>query len=176
MYTRITFKEFLIENTVRTMKGTPIKRSSWGVGKDIGGFVYFHKMYLNAIPESRQAIVWDAYNKIHEVNGDEPEFNVIKVSKDKPIVSFISSPDFDTEPEPTVGSYINVNTDNDTIKSGKSNSIWHHKWLWVKDDYTGFDVQESMERSKQWLQQKDVDFSRIGKREFWDKTVASKLK
>ena len=86
------------------------------------------------------------------------------------------SPNFDTEDEPTVGNYTNVNMDKDTLKTGNSNSIWHHKWVWVMDDYPGFDVQESIERSKRWLEQKDVDFSRIVNRQFWDKTVASKLK
>ena len=171
-----TFKQFLIETTLKTKKGSSIKRSSWGVGKDIGGFVYFHKMYLKAIPEDRQRVVNEAYNKMYEAVGHEPLFNIIKVSKKDPVVSFIHSPDFDYEPEPTVGQYINVNLDSNVLKDGKSNSIWHHKWLWVKDDYPGFDVQESIERSRRWLEMDDVDFKRIGNREFWNATVASKLK
>lgn len=172
-----TFKDFLIESDViRTKKGSPIKRSSWGVGKDIGGFVYFHKSYLNSIPQDRQDVVKEAYSKMVKAVGHEPQFNVIKVSKKQPIVSFIASPDFDIDPEPTVGQFININLDNNTLKDGRSNSIWHHKWLWVMDDYTGFDVEESKNRSRQWLEMDDIDFKRIGNRAHWDKTVASKLK
>ncbi len=37
------------------------------------------------------------------------------------------------------------------VKKGHSNYIWHHKWLWVKDDYTGFDIEESYRWSEKWL-------------------------
>jgi hypothetical protein len=171
-----TFKQFLIEDNIRTKKGTPIKRSTWGVGKDIGGFVYFHKLYLDTIPQDRQKVVWSAYNKMVEAVGHEPQFNIIKVSKKQPIVSFIHSSDFDYEPEPTVGQFININLDKNTLKDGRSNAIWHHKWLWVKDDYPAFDVEESKERSRRWLQMDDIDFKRIGNRDFWNQTVVNKLR
>ncbi len=170
-----TFKRFLIETALKTQKGSPIKRSNWGVGKQIGGFVYLHRDYINLIPEDKYKEVTDAYNTVVDVTGAAPEFNVIKVGKNKSVITFINSPDFDTSPEPTVGEYINVNLDTDNVRPGRSNSIWHHKWLWVQDDYSGFDVQESIERSKQWLGMDDIDFKRIGNRDFWNREVASKL-
>lgn len=36
-------------------------------------------------------------------------------------------------------------------REGDSNNVWHHKWLWVKDDYKGFDVDKAKKWSKLWL-------------------------
>ena len=44
-----------------------------------------------------------------------------------------------------------MNLETGEIKEGYSNTIYHHKWLFVKDDYTGFDIDESYEWSKEWL-------------------------
>ena len=52
--------------------------------------------------------------------------------------------------EPIVGDYITVKLNGD-VRAGHSNYIWHHKWLWVMNDYTGFDVEESWNWSKEWL-------------------------
>ena len=122
------------------------------------------------IPEDRQQLVQEAATRI----GDFP-FNVVKVGVRNNVVSFFNSPDFDTDPEPTAGQYINVNLDNDKVNQGNSKYIWHHKWLWVMDDYPGFDVEESFQRSQKWLQIPDIDFSRIGKREFWDQTIKDRM-
>ena len=66
------------------------------------------------------------------------------------LIRFDEVSDFDTAREPHVGKYIAVFPDGN-IREGQSNNIWHHKWLWVKDDYQGFDVNKSMEWSKTWL-------------------------
>jgi len=171
-----SFKQYLTEQTLRTQKGSPIKRSSWGVGKEMGGFVYLHKNYIEMIPQQNLNAVYDAYQLVVQKTGQEPEFNVVKVSKSKPVVTFINSPDFDTASEPTVGDYINVNLETESVKRGSSQSIWHHKWLWVLDDYQGFDVEASIERSRKWLRMDGIDYKRIGKRSFWNKTVADKMK
>jgi hypothetical protein len=50
--------------------------------------------------------------------------------------------------------------------------IWHHKWEFVSDDYTGFDVEQSKERSLQWKSKigtnKDIS-NRIGRLSYWRK-------
>jgi hypothetical protein len=69
--------------------------------------------------------------------------------KDKS-VRFDSAPNFNTEREPCAGNFIKVFIDGH-IEDGKTDSIWHHKWLWVKDDYRGFDVKKSYNWSKKWL-------------------------
>jgi len=170
-----TFTQFLIETILKTKKGSPIKRSVWGVGKDIGGYVYLHKMYIDIIPQDRQEVVYKGLNIVEEFLGHPFQYNTIKISKDTNVVSFVEAADFDTAPEPTTGDYILVKTDTGQTKLGSGKTIWHHKWLWVLDDYPGFDVQESIDRSEEWLQH-DVDFSRIGNKQYWDEHHASKLK
>ena len=66
------------------------------------------------------------------------------------MVSFQEAPDFDTAREPIVGDYVTVTLDGD-VSAGHSNYIWHHKWLWVKNDYSGFDVSDSWNWSRTWL-------------------------
>ena len=77
-------------------------------------------------------------------------YNSIMFDSKKDVVRFDEAPDFDTAREPRVGRYVSVDLATGTAKEGKSDFIWHHKWLWVKDDYTGFDVDASREWSRKW--------------------------
>jgi hypothetical protein len=154
------------EKILKTKKGSVIKRSKYGVGKLIGGSLYLHRNYLNSLPGEIGKRVLDAESTI---NGFE--YNALKIGKDN--VTFISSPDFDSSNEPTVGNYVVVKNDG-TTRTGSSKSIWHHKWLWVKDDYSGFDVMDSFERSMKYLKL-DIDFSRIGNKKFWDSNYGKYL-
>ena len=56
----------------------------------------------------------------------------------------MDSPDFDTSYFPIVKASFKVNSDNTFPKAQPRKSkdnppIYHHRWLFVKDDYTGFD-------------------------------------
>jgi hypothetical protein len=53
--------------------------------------------------------------------------------------------------------------------------IYHHKWLFVADTYTGFDVETAKEHSRRWLWLDGVDYRRIGKRSFWQTHVVPRL-
>jgi hypothetical protein len=160
--------EIASSRALKTKKGSLIKRSKFGVGKLIGGYLYLHRNYINDLPpELKQKII------AAEEYLDGFEYNTVKVGLKNDVVTFINSSDFDESPEPTVGKYVSINSSGDT-KTGSSNAIWHHKWLWVKDDYQGFDVEDSFERSKKYLEM-DIDFSRIGNKTFWEDNYANKL-
>lgn len=45
----------------------------------------------------------------------------------------------------------------------------------VQDDYAGFDVDASKQRSRVWLALENVDKTRIGRRSFWERTVVPRL-
>jgi hypothetical protein len=154
------------EKVIKTKKGSVIKRSKYGVGKFIGGNLYLHRNYLDSLPGEMGKRVLDAEQNI---NGFE--YNALKIGKDN--ITFINSPDFDSSNEPMVGNYIVVKND-ETTRTGSSKSIWHHKWLWVKDDYSGFDTMDSFERSMKYLKL-DIDSSRIGNADFWKKNYAKKI-
>lgn len=167
-----TFIQFLSEEKrLKTSKGSVIKRSKLGVGKDIGGTIYLHKQYKDSVPD--QDLLKNA-EAILDKEYPEFKYNVIKYGYKNKVIGFVNSPDFDTSDEPVAGEYVNVFQDGKT-KHGSTKSIWHHKWLWVKDDYKGFDVGKSFERSEIWLQIPDIDFARIGNKELWDKEYVPKI-
>ena len=83
-------------------------------------------------------------------------YNCIMYDTKKPdVVRFDEAPDFDTAREPITGEYLTVDTATGEATKSKSPSlqIWHNKWMWVKDDYKGFDVNEAYEWSKTWNQE-----------------------
>jgi len=168
------FIDLIKENRVlRTQKGSAIKRSKFGVGKDIGGRLYVHKEYVGRLPEVLQHRYKDAIGAIRSV---DPDFiwNAVALDLRGDKVTLMEAPDFDTADEPRVGIYWTV-TPGKPPKRGQTNQIWHHKWLWVDDDYRGFDVEQSFERSQKWLGLPDIPFNKIGNPEFWQKFIAGRV-
>ncbi|MBQ2856665.1 MAG: hypothetical protein IJE78_06015 [Bacteroidaceae bacterium] len=138
----------LVGSPLKTLKGSRIARSKYGVGKDIGGSIYLHKQYADeVIPEEdlnyAEEILADTYPNF--------EYNCIRWDYKTNKISFQEAPDFDTAREPVVGDYVTVDLQTGNVRTGHSDYIWHHKWLWCRNDYTGFDVEDSWNWSKKWL-------------------------
>ena len=146
---------------LRTPNLSRIERMDGVVGKRMGEWVYVHRNYINKLPAELVALVWRAeeFNLL-------PDYNAVKVSTKNWIVVFQQSPDFDTADEPTAGEYCRVDF-HKKAKIRRTRQLWHHKWLWVMDDYEGFNVEASFRRSKDWLEIADIDFKRIGNPEYW---------
>ena len=54
--------------------------------------------------------------------------------------------------EPLRGEGYKINLDDGSVKRmAGDNTIYHHKWTWVDDDYDGFNVDDSYNWSKEWL-------------------------
>lgn len=136
-----------VGSTLKTYKGSPIKRSRYGVGKEIGGDIYLHRDYAEKVVPAE--VLSNSEQLLAEYD-PAFDYNCIRYSPKTNAISFQEAPDFDTAREPVVGDYITVFPDG-TIKTGHSNYIWHHKWLWVMNDYTGFDVADAWEWSREWL-------------------------
>lgn len=132
---------------LKTLRGSVIKRSKYEVGKMIGGCLYLHKSYSNGVIP--QDILENAENALKETYPSF-EYQCLKYDTKKQSISFQEAPDFNSAREPIVGDYVTVTIDG-KVKTGHSNYIWHHKWLWVKDDYQGFDIEESYRWSEKWL-------------------------
>ena len=137
------------------------------IGKRIGGDLYVHKNYAvqAGVPED---ILKSAMSRLPQGY----DFVAVKYNAKDGSISFIESPDFDTANEPAVGNAIKVYPDG-TIKHTKPLAdpmIWHHKWQWVPDDYPGFDVSKSKERSDAWKSKLGTNrevSSRIGRQSYW---------
>lgn len=140
-------KQHDVGSPLKTLRGSRIARSKLGVGKEIGGSIYVHKQYADkVVPEH---VLKHAENILHEKYPDF-QYNCIKYDTKSNSISFQEVPNFDTAREPEVGDYVIVKPDG-TTKVGHSDYIFHHKWLWCLNDYTGFDVADSWNWSKQWL-------------------------
>ncbi|HJP08339.1 MAG TPA: hypothetical protein QF882_12895, partial [Arenicellales bacterium] len=145
-----------------------IKRdTSAGVGKKIGGELYVHKSSENVIPN------------LESFKSKLPKdftYDIVKHNSKDDIVSFIKSPNWNTVDEPLATTGLKV-LSNGTTKELNINQIYHHKWLFVKNDYKGFDVEESIKRSLAWLplrkdnKIKDFKWASIGRQDSWDKVI-----
>ena len=151
------------------MSKFPKRSARFGVGKEIGGAVYVHRSYEYLLPNAIAA----AKILIPKDFG----YAVVKYQIADETVSFICSADFDTADEPAIGEVLTVKV-NGKISTRKASAdpwIYHHKWLFVLDDYSGFDVTESKTRSQQWLALPEIDFRRIGKKSFWESNVLPRI-
>lgn len=134
-------------DSYKTLKGSVVKRSKYGVGKQMGSQVYLHKDYVSDVIPKK---VWENALKVLSDADSDFEYNCVMYDTKTGNVRFDEAPDFDEAREPIVGDTITVKPDG-TVKRGHSNYIWHHKWLWVKNDYQGFDVNQSKAWSNKWL-------------------------
>jgi hypothetical protein len=158
----MTLLHNLIPESHKTRRGSVIKRHKDVVGKQVGKQLYVHKNY------AAEVVPNDILKKAIAILAKKlPNFqyNCIMWDAARPIIRFDQAPDFDTAREPHVGDFVVVDPRNpDFVSQGHSNSIWHHKWLWVMDDYRGFDVAQSKAWSDLWLSKlgepaKGTDFS-----------------
>lgn len=135
---------------LKTLKGSKIWYSKFGVGKQVGSKVYFHKsVHEKIVPQN----IWDKAVKILEYTRPLKGIETVCYDIKKPnIVRFDVCRGFNIYEEPTVEDmiYVDINLER-VIKQIYNRQIYHHKWLWVASDYKGFDVKESYEWSKLWL-------------------------
>lgn len=156
-------------NSIKTQKGTVIKRSSkYGVGKYIGGNIYIHKDYETVLPQ-------DKLEKAKVLIGDY-DYQIVKYDEKNDKFTFIKSPDFNSAEEPTIESYVIAYPDGKTVEKTNRRQIYHHKWLFVDDNYSGFNVEDSKNRSRNWLSIPNINFSKIGNKSYWEQNIIPLLK
>ncbi len=148
--------------------------------KKIGGCVYMHMSMRKRVDANIQGMITDAEQVFRKKIGmkDFLEVEIVKVDIKNNKVSFIKSPDWNTSREPLVGDAYMIDLNEDaplrkrTVKITKSKGqIYHHKWMFVADDYKGFDVEESKKWSEKWQSVIPSDRtikSRIGYKKYWD--------
>ncbi len=147
----------------------PARSRRFGVGKEIGGAVYVHRSYQHLLPDAVQIAM--------PATPDGFNYTVVKYQLKAETVSFIVCDDFDSADEPAVGDVCTVKPDGASTFRRQSRDPWiyHHKWLFVADDYTGFNVEAAKTRSRQWLSLENIDFRRIGKKSYWEEHLVPRL-
>lgn len=149
------------------------QRYKGDVGKFIGGDLYVHKSAMNTLPTKELEI---AESKLPE----DFEYEIVKYNASSGSFSFIDSPDWNSAKEPVVGdSYKVSRTGEVTITRQKSDpQIYHHKWIFVRDDYDGFNVNQSIQRSIDWYRdaKEDINMFRIGTKSYWNTNAEPLIK
>jgi hypothetical protein len=137
------------------------------IGKQVGSKIYIHKDYAQTVVPIEKIA-----NAIIISGVREDDYICIRYDKKTEEIAFQNSPDFDTADEPRVGITVAVSKDGEyrvTLPKRNNPQIWHHKWMWVGDDYTGFDVEASKARSELWEPYvKKDEKSRIGYLNYWN--------
>lgn len=156
------------------------------VGKSIGNDFYIHRDYID-----QSSIPKDIYENGVSLIGEEfPDFvfTIVKYNKSNNNISFLYSPDWDDSPEPSIKDSVLVKSNSEVryMSPKKDPQIYHQKWKFVGDDYRGFDVEESKDRTKKYQEAirefslesgqsiKDI-VSRIGTKSYWDKYIAPRI-
>lgn len=143
--------------------------------------LYAHKSNLEEllanIPEEERDIVKRLVGAAQNV---PYAFDIIKY--DRGNITLISSPDWDTANEPIVGEVRLWKVDNRFDADGKLlpptrsttnfKQIYHNKWMFVTDDYAGFDIEAAKERTKLWNAIPNLNKSKIGSKVYWLKLLA----
>lgn len=134
-------------------------------GKTVRGKTYLHRSAVSH-RDDLAPLVHSAQNL-----AEGWDWDVARVDPQGMEVALIVSLDFDTAPEPTVGDMLVVNlVTTKTVHRPERGFIYHHKHLFVPDDYRGFDLDRSRARSEAW-EELGVDKSRIGRRAYWASEV-----
>ncbi len=137
-------------------------------GKKIGYTTYVHKLYFDTL--SRDELDERILTRAKEALPYSFSYEIIKYNYDNGNVTFIYSPDWNTADEPIVGDAVLVKMNGSKkITKQKSNpQIYHHKWMFVADTYSGFDVERSKLRSKQYANHPELDKAKMGYKSYWD--------
>lgn len=136
--------------------------------KRVAYSVYAHKSNLQGLYD-----VLDNSQKDHLIDvlrlGSMLDYAIIKYNKQTDTVSLIKCGTWDTLNEPVVGdSYCyDKNLNLKIIKGGSK--VYHNKWQFVADNYTGFDINKAKLRTQEWNKIPDIKSlkSKIGNKDFW---------
>ena len=148
----------------------PKRSRRYGVGKDIGGALYVHRSVQDVLPS-------DTLRTAKSKLPAGYSYQVVKFHEKKGVFSFVRVPGFDTQSEPGIEETISVMPNGSVQRrSLGGNVIYHHKWLFVRDDYKGFDVEASKRRSAAIAALTGVNPLKIGRKRYWEEEVLPRLR
>ena len=129
------------------------------------------------VPEDMRELFWKF---LSSVEAEGIQYDIIKY--DKGNITLITSPDWNTANEPIVGFCMRWNAGNwfnsdgtlnkDYKKTANFRQVYHNKWQFVEDGYTGFDVEKSKKRTAEWNSIPNINKSKIGYKKYWEKLLS----
>lgn len=135
--------------------------------KHVATAYYVHKSNVNELIKKvvPKELIAQFYVLLHSISYP---YDVIKYDGNN--VTFIQSSNFLTAPEPLVEICYRYK-ENEWNKPPKIRKdfkrVYHHKWMFVADDFDGFDVEYAKERSRKINAIQNIDKKRIGNLDYW---------
>lgn len=167
-------------------------RGAHGVGKVLGKNKWVHVSGIKELTQTERDLITKAENALRNEKATAIDFTKDVIVRVNPVekdgaVTFCYSPDWNVTTEPECGLMIGVKGLNSDVhqfrvtKPAKVPYIYHHKWMFVTDEYTGFDVREAKRWSETWenhpvvraLMDDKTEYFRlsIGKKDYWQANV-----
>lgn len=144
------------------------------IGKLTPNALYVHMSALEALPPVLRLFEGCARGYLGQVVGA----NLIKLHRDEPKVSYLSYPDFESDPHPALASSLTVHLQTFRVKYSEFQSrtnppILHRKELFLAPDHP---LQAKFTRLTRIEVQKGLyeDTTRIGTRDGWNEALARK--
>lgn len=125
-----------------------LSRYQNNVGLNVDSWVTVQKNYASEIVPFKEFI---EAQKVLDKNYPMFPYELVSYNKSLKKIKFEDCPHFDTQENPEIARYViyDLKTKNIEFIELDTTQMLLDKWLLVKDDYTGFNVQESYERSKE---------------------------
>lgn len=157
-----------MKNVEEELKKNKLLRHKNNVGKKMGNDIWVHKNYI------LDYLKKENYEMFRNELPKKFDFDIVKITNEREM-SFIKCENFNKEEEPTINLVLKIKFENNEytkkiINKPNDPLIYHHKWMFVKDDYEGFNVLESKERSLLWKTKLGINrevSNKIGRKSFW---------
>lgn len=118
------------------------------VGLNIDSWITVQKNYASEIVPFNEFL---EAQKVLNTRYPLFQYEIVSYNKSLKKIRFEDCPHFDNRENPEIAGYViyDLKTKNIEFIEPNTTHMLLDKWLLVKDDYTGFNVQESYERSKE---------------------------
>lgn len=136
------------------------------LGKYIGGVGYIHRDYADDV-------IPDDILRMGRMKRIPKSYNILKWDEKNKKLEYVESPDFDTSLAPKVGRRIKLEEGKPLKEEPSKGQLYHKKFLFVGDDYKGFDVEED-KKMNILTENSGIllinDKKRIGNEKYWKKS------
>lgn len=144
------------------------------VGKRLPSALYVHESALQDLPHVLRVYEGCARWLVGEVEGA----NLVKLATDKPKVSYLEYPDFDTDPHPALRrtTFVRIgalDVDDRDYSTSENPPILHRKETFVAPDHPGFAKFKRLTEQEERFGLYDEDVRVIGNRDGWNQRLES---
>lgn len=149
-----------------------LQKSHLGSGKALGQHVWLHRSAVEAIEHPFKSVILSLM---------DDRYCVVRLDKKSSNIQLSLCPGFDLEREPLIlghKTYLLKNNSSALLKSQiyqtDNSLIFHHKHLFVTPNYSGFDIQTSIQWSLAWKRKLGScrkTSSRIGRINGWNESL-----